>query len=64
MLVSATIFSVGHGYEGSTSAVTVGVMGLLFALVYVWRKSLVAPIVMHFVQQFVSVVLVALFAGK
>lgn len=64
VLLSATIFSLGHGYEGSARVVTVGVMGLLFALVYLWRKSLIAPMVMHFVQEFVSVVLVALLGGK
>jgi membrane protease YdiL (CAAX protease family) len=35
----------------------VGVMGLLFALVYVWRQSLVAPMAMHFLQDFISIVL-------
>jgi membrane protease YdiL (CAAX protease family) len=63
-LLSATIFSLGHGYEGSTSAVSVGIMGLIFAGVYLWRKSLAAPIAMHFAEQFVSVVLVALLGGK
>jgi membrane protease YdiL (CAAX protease family) len=37
---------------------------LAFALVYLWRKSLVAPIVMHFVQDFVSIVVVALLGGR
>jgi membrane protease YdiL (CAAX protease family) len=64
VLLSATIFALGHGYEGSAGVVTVGAMGLAFALVYLWRKSLVAPVVMHFVQDFVSVVLVALLGGR
>ena len=62
-LVSATIFSLGHGYEGSAGVVTVGVMGVIFALIYIWRQSLVAPIVMHFLQDFISIVLLPLF-GK
>jgi len=37
--------------------VTVGVMGLVFALVYLWRQSLVAPMVMHFLQDFIGIVL-------
>jgi membrane protease YdiL (CAAX protease family) len=57
-LLSATIFSLGHGYEGSAGVVTVGVMGVIFALIYIWRQSLVAPIVMHFLQDFISIVLV------
>jgi membrane protease YdiL (CAAX protease family) len=56
-LLSATIFSLGHGYEGSAGVVTVGVMGVIFALIYLWRQSLVAPIVMHFLQDFIGIVL-------
>ncbi len=58
--LSAIIFSLGHGYEGSAGVVTVGVMGLIFALIYTWRKSLVAPIVMHFLQDFLGIVLLPL----
>ncbi len=57
-LLSATIFSLGHGYEGSAGVVTVGVMGVIFALIYIWRQSLVAPVVMHFLQDFISIVLI------
>jgi membrane protease YdiL (CAAX protease family) len=60
VLLSAVIFSFGHGYEGSAGVVTVGVMGLVFAFIYVWRQSLVAPIVMHFLQDFVVILLLPL----
>jgi len=63
VLLSAVIFSFGHGYEGSAGVVTVCVMGLVFALIYLWRQSLVAPIVMHFLQDFVAIVLLPL-VGK
>ena len=43
VILSAVIFSLGHGYEGGAGVVTVGVMGVIFALVYLWRRSLVAP---------------------
>jgi len=56
-LLSSAIFSLGHGYEGTSGVVTVGVMGLVFAWVYMRRKSLVAPIVMHFLQDFTGIVL-------
>jgi membrane protease YdiL (CAAX protease family) len=56
-LLSTVIFSLGHGYEGSSGVVTVGGMGLVFALVYLWRGSLVAPMVMHFLQDFIGIVL-------
>ena len=60
VLLSAAIFSLGHGYEGSAGVVTVGVMGMVFALIYMWRKSLVAPIVMHFLQDFIGIVFLPL----
>jgi len=60
MLLSAALFSLGHGYEGSAGVITVGVMGFILALVYMWRKSLVAPIVMHFLQDFIGIVLLPL----
>jgi membrane protease YdiL (CAAX protease family) len=59
-LLSAMIFSLGHGYEGSAGAVTVGFIGAVFALIYIWRKSITAPVVMHFLQDFVGIVLIPL----
>jgi uncharacterized protein len=56
VLLSSAIFAVGHGYEGSAGLVTIGLMGIALALVYLWRRSLVAPIVMHFLQDFLSIV--------
>ncbi len=59
-LLSAIIFSLGHGYEGAAGVVTVGAMGLALALVYLWRRTLLAPIVMHFLQDFGAIVLLPL----
>lgn len=64
VVLSAVIFSLGHGYEGSAGVVTVGVMGLTFALVYLWRQSLVAPMVMHLLQDFIGVVLLPMLGIK
>ena len=50
------VFAVGHGYEGSLGVVTVGVMGLIFSLIYLWRQSLVVPMVLHFLQDFLAIV--------
>jgi uncharacterized protein len=57
VIVSTAVFSFGHGYEGSAGVATVGFMGLVFALVFVWRRSLIAPMVMHFLQDFIVIVL-------
>lgn len=61
---ATVIFALGHGYEGTAGVITVGFMGLVFALVYVWRKSLVAPVIMHFLQDFIGIVLLPLLTGK
>jgi len=64
VLLSSVIFSLGHGYEGSAGVVTVGVMGLALALIYLWRKSLVAPMVMHFLQDFLGIVVLPLLGAR
>ena len=63
-VLSAVIFSLGHGYEGTSGVVTVGTMGLVFAVIYLWRQSLVAPMVMHFLQDFIGIVLAPLLGLK
>ena len=64
VVISSVIFSIGHGYEGVGGVVIVGVMGAVFAVVYLWRKSLIAPIVMHFMQDFIAIVLLPFMANK
>lgn len=57
VLLSALIFSIGHGYQGSVGVITVAAIGLFLAVVYLWRGSLIAPIVMHFLQNFIGIFL-------
>ena len=64
ILLSSAIFSLGHGYEGSAGVLTVGAMGLIFALLYLWRQCLVAPMVLHFFQDFIGIVLAPLLGLK
>lgn len=61
VILSALIFSFGHGYQGAAGVITVALLGVAFALVYLWRGSLVAPFVMHFLQNFIGIILVPLF---
>jgi CAAX protease family protein len=63
-LISTGFFALGHGYEGTAGVATVGVMGFIFALVYLWRRSLVAPMVMHFCQDFIGIVVLSNFSQK
>ncbi len=57
ILLSAAVFSLGHGYEGGAGVLIVGIMGIVFAVIYQWRQSLVAPMVIHFLQDFIGIVL-------
>jgi membrane protease YdiL (CAAX protease family) len=61
--VSTIIFALGHGYQGSLGIVAVALIGVLFALVYFWRGSLIAPMVMHFLQDFMGLLVAPHFAG-
>jgi membrane protease YdiL (CAAX protease family) len=63
VVLSSAIFAIGHGYEGTSGLVTVGFMGLVFALIYLWRGSLVAPMVLHFLQDALSIVVAPLMGG-
>lgn len=60
--LSSVIFAIGHGYQGSAGVIAVGVLGVVYALVYLWRKSLVAPMVMHFLQNFSGVLVLPLYS--
>jgi len=59
VFLSAVIFSIGHGYEGMAGVISIFALGLVLALIYLWRKSLVAPMTIHFCIDFSSIVLAA-----
>lgn len=58
LLIASLVFMLGHGYEGSAGALTVGATGLVWGAVYLWRRSLVAPVTMHFLLDAIAIVLV------
>jgi membrane protease YdiL (CAAX protease family) len=60
VLLSSTIFAFAHIYQGLAGVAAVWVMAMMFCGVYIWRRSLVAPIVMHFIQDFLSIVFLPL----
>lgn len=59
--VSSLVFAIGHGYEGTAGVITVGATGAVLALVYLWRKSLVAPITLHFLVDLAGIVVLPIF---
>lgn len=62
ILLSTGIFSLGHGYQGTAGLIVVVLIGLILAFIYVWRKNLIAPIVIHFMYNFTALVIVPLFS--
>ena len=56
MVLTSLIFALGHGYQGPLGVIAVGAIGAAFAAVYLWRGSLVAPVVMHFIQNFLGLI--------
>jgi membrane protease YdiL (CAAX protease family) len=63
VMLSSVVFALGHGYQGSAGMVSVGALGVVYAVVYLWRGSLVAPMVMHFMQNLIAMVLLPLIRG-
>ena len=60
VLISSFLFSFGHGYEGSAGVATVSMMGLFLALIYVWRRNLIPAVVIHFLQDFIGIIVTPL----
>ncbi|HEX7043886.1 MAG TPA: CPBP family intramembrane glutamic endopeptidase [Burkholderiales bacterium] len=56
VVLTSLIFALGHGYQGPLGVIAVGAIGAAFAAVYLWRGSLVAPVVMHFIQNFLGLI--------
>ena len=50
MVVSSGIFGIGHLYQGVAGGVQTGVIGFVFAAMFVMTGSLVVPIVVHAVM--------------
>lgn len=64
LLAANFLFALGHGYEGGVGVVTVGVMGVVFSLVYLWRQSLTASMTIHFLQDLLVVIVLPLLSGR
>ena len=47
MLASTLLFGLGHAYQGAGGIVRTGIVGLLFAGVYVTTGSLLAAMLLH-----------------
>jgi membrane protease YdiL (CAAX protease family) len=53
---STLLFAAGHAYSGEAGVVVIAVLAAVLAAIYLWRGSLVAPIVLHLLQDFLGLV--------
>jgi membrane protease YdiL (CAAX protease family) len=47
LVITSVAFGLGHLMQGFDAALATGTLGLLWGLMYLWRRSAVAPIVSH-----------------
>ncbi len=56
LILWTLFFALGHAIQGIDNAVGAGVLGLLFGLLYIWRRNLAAPIVSHALYDIVTLI--------
>jgi membrane protease YdiL (CAAX protease family) len=47
LAVFSLVFGLGHALQGWDAAITTAVLGAVWGLIYLWRRSIVAPVVSH-----------------
>ncbi len=47
LVLWSVVFGVGHYIQGAQGVVAAGLFGLIFGFVYLWRGSLIAPMMAH-----------------
>jgi len=57
LILWSVFFGAGHSFQGVDFAVAAGVLGLLFGLLYLWRRHLAAPIVAHALYDVVTLLI-------
>ncbi len=55
VVVSSLCFGLGHFYQGIGGVILTGTYGLLFCLLFIWRKSLVPGIFAHSLQDLTAI---------
>jgi membrane protease YdiL (CAAX protease family) len=61
LILWSLFFAYGHTMQGVDNAVGAGVLGLIFGILYIWRRSLTAPVVAHAAYDVVTLLIYWLF---
>ncbi|NLE00945.1 MAG: CPBP family intramembrane metalloprotease [Fibrobacter sp.] len=51
---SAILFASGHSYQGIAGVIITGFLGLSLSLIFLWRGSLITPIVIHILYDYIG----------
>ena len=54
LILGAVIFGFGHAYQGKMGMVQTGIIGLIFGVVFIFTKSLVASQILHIIVDAVN----------
>jgi membrane protease YdiL (CAAX protease family) len=54
LLLPALLFSLAHYYQGYLAVLKIFLLSVLFALVFIWSSSLILPIIIHFLIDFIG----------
>jgi membrane protease YdiL (CAAX protease family) len=57
ILISSLLFALGHVYEGTAGVATIFYIGVIFSLLFLKKKNLTVNIVLHFLIDFIPIVL-------
>jgi uncharacterized protein len=54
LVLGAVVFGIGHAYQGKMGMVQTGIIGLIFGVVFIFTKSLVAGQILHVIVDAVN----------
>ena len=54
LLLPALLFSLAHYYQGYFAVLKIFILSVLFAIIFIWSSSLILPIVIHFLIDFIG----------
>jgi membrane protease YdiL (CAAX protease family) len=52
--VASIVFGAIHGYEGLLAMIMITILALVMSVLFVWRRSLVAPMVLHWLHNMMT----------
>lgn len=54
LLLPSILFSLAHYYQGYIAVLKIFVLSILFSLIFIWSGSLILPIIIHFLIDFIG----------